>query len=124
MNKPNDKIIVYYDGACPKCVRDRRNYEKFSGKNSDNVCWFDITGQESQLHEIGIDPNKALSELHVMDTTGRIVSEMDAYILLISKVPVLKPLAWFISLPVIRPMLARIYHWQVNRRLRKRGLLD
>jgi hypothetical protein len=27
-----NKVTVYYDGACPKCVRDRQNYEKLSGK--------------------------------------------------------------------------------------------
>ena len=119
--KPN-KVTVYYDGACQKCVRDRQNYEKLSGKSGQEVCWFDITGQDSQLVELGIDPKRALTELHVLDTTGRIYSEVDAYILLMRKVPILKPVAWMIGLPVIRPLLARLYHWQVNRRLRKRGI--
>jgi predicted DCC family thiol-disulfide oxidoreductase YuxK len=116
-----NKITVYYDGACPKCVRDRHNYEKLSEKFDDQVCWFDITGQEERLREIGIDPQKALTELHVRDAEGRVYSEIDAYILLMRKVPILKPLAWMIGLPVIRPLLARLYHWQVNRRLKKRG---
>ncbi len=123
MTKDNDKIIVYYDGACPKCVCDRQNYERLAGKAGDDVCWFDITDQESQLRQLGIDPKKALSELHIKNTDGRILSEMDAYIVLMSKVTLLKPLAWLMSLPVIRPLLAKMYHWQVNRRLRKRGLL-
>jgi predicted DCC family thiol-disulfide oxidoreductase YuxK len=120
-NKP--KIIVYYDGACPKCVKDRLNYEKLAGKASENVCWMDNTGQEEQLREIGIDPRKALTELHVQDENQQILAEMDAYILLMSKVPLLKPLAWLIGLPLIRPLLARIYHWQVNWRLRLSGRL-
>jgi predicted DCC family thiol-disulfide oxidoreductase YuxK len=124
LNKQTDKIVVYYDGACPKCVRDKSTYEKLSGNEGHEVCWFDITGRENQLKALGIDPKKALSELHVKDKTGRIVSEMEAYILLMSKVPLLKPLAWFISLPGIRHSLARLYHWQVNRRLKKRGLFD
>jgi predicted DCC family thiol-disulfide oxidoreductase YuxK len=118
-----DKITVYYDGACPKCIRDRQNYEKLAGKGGEQVCWFDITGQEGRLRELGIDPGKALTELHVSDEHGRIMSELDAYILLMSRVPILKPVAWLIGLPLIRPLLARIYHRQVNRRLRKRGLL-
>jgi predicted DCC family thiol-disulfide oxidoreductase YuxK len=118
-----DKIVVYYDGACPKCRHDRKTYEKLSGPAGEQVCWIDITGQESQLRDMGIDPQKALSELHVRDTKGRIISELDAYILLMNKVPLLKPVAWLISLPLIRPLLAKFYHWQVNRRLRKRGLL-
>ena len=123
MKAKKNKITVYYDGACPKCIRDRRNYEILSGKAGEDVCWFDITGQENRLRETGIDPQKALSELHVQDKSGRIVSEMDAYILLLEKIPALKPLAWLMGLPLIRPLLAKIYHWQVDRRLRKRGLI-
>ena len=118
MTQTKGSIIVYYDGACPGCVKDRENYEKLSGKTGQDVCWFDITGKEDQLREIGIDPKKALTELHIKDENNKIHSEMDAYILLMSKVPLLKPLAWLIGLPIIRPVLARIYHWQVNRRLR------
>jgi len=118
-----NKVTVYYDGACPKCVRDRQNYEKLSGDTGEQVCWFDITGQENRLRELGIDPDKALTELHVQDAAGRIHAELDAYILLMRKVPLLRPLAWAIGLPMIRPLLARLYHWQVNRRLRKRRIL-
>jgi predicted DCC family thiol-disulfide oxidoreductase YuxK len=118
MNQDKPKIIVYYDGPCPKCVKDRRTYEKLAGKAGENVCWTDITGQETLLREIGIDPHKALTELHVQDENRQILSEMDAYILLMGKVPLLKPLAWLIGLPLVRPLLAKIYHWQVSRRLR------
>jgi len=123
MNQNKPQIIVYYDGACPKCVKDRQNYEKLAGKSGENVCWMDITGQEEQLREIGINPHKALTELHVKDENQQILSEMDAYILLMSKVPLLKPLAWLIGMPLIRPLLSRIYHWQVNRRLKLSGRL-
>ncbi len=122
MDTEKDKITVYYDGACPACIRDRQNYEKLSGNRADQVCWFDITGQDKQLCNLGIDPKKALTELHVKDENGNVVSELDAYILLMGKVPLLKPIAWLIGLPLIRPVLAKIYHWQVNRRLKARGL--
>jgi hypothetical protein len=42
MSEDKGKITVYYDGACPSCVRDRRHYEKLAGKSSEQVCWFDI----------------------------------------------------------------------------------
>lgn len=123
MGKHNAKITVYYDGACPVCVRDRNNYEKLSGKGAGQVCWFDITGQEGELRNLGIDPQKALTELHVRDESGHVVTELDAYILLMGKVPLLKPVAWLVGLPLIRPVLAKIYHRQVNRRLNARGVL-
>ncbi|MBY4679095.1 thiol-disulfide oxidoreductase DCC family protein [Marinobacterium arenosum] len=117
----NNKITVYYDGACPRCVRDRQQYEKLAGKAGERVCWFDITGHEAQLRELGIDPARALKELHVRASDGRILSELDAYILLMRQVPRLAPLAWLIGLPLIRPLLARLYHWSVRRRLQTSG---
>lgn len=113
------KVTVYYDGACPSCVKDRRSYERLAGRDGDDVVWVDITGKDNELRQCGIDPHKALTELHVKDESQRVFSELDAYIVLMSKVSVLKPLAWFIGLPVIRPLLSRFYHWQVNRRLRR-----
>lgn len=123
MREGKGKIIVYYDGACPSCVKDRINYEKLAGKSAEDVCWLDITGKADQLRAIGIDPKKALSELHVMDKNHQILAEMDAYILLLSKVPLLKPLAWIIQLPLIRPLLSRLYRRQVKRRLQRSGRL-
>jgi predicted DCC family thiol-disulfide oxidoreductase YuxK len=123
MNQDKGKIIVYYDGACPSCVRDRRRYEKLAGESGEPVCWFDITGREEELRQLGIDPRKALTELHVRDEQGRVRSELDAYILLMGRGPLLKPLAWLLGLPVIRPWLARLYHWRVIRRLQRSGRL-
>ena len=96
MSLERSRITVYYDGACPSCVKDRRNYERLAGANGDDVVWVDITGKDDELRECGIDPHKALTELHVKDENRKIRSELDAYIVLMSKVLVLKPLAWFI----------------------------
>ncbi len=116
-------ITVYYDGACPKCVKDKYHYEKLSGSAGKNVYWFDITGHEERLREIGIDPQKALMALHVKNENQQILSEIDAYILLMRKVPLLRPLARLIGLPLIRPMFSKVYRRQVNRRLRRSGRL-
>ena len=120
MNTLAEKITVFYDGACPVCVRDRRWYEKLEGQTEDSVEWLDITGRDEQLREQGIDPNQALRELHVKDSQGQVHREMAAYILLMARVPLLKPIAWLIGLPVIRPTLAWIYHRWVTRRLGSR----
>jgi predicted DCC family thiol-disulfide oxidoreductase YuxK len=63
MSEDAKKITVYYDGACPQCVRDRHHYEKLAGKHRERIGWFDITGREEHLRELGIDPRKALTEL-------------------------------------------------------------
>lgn len=84
------KLTVYYDGACPRCVEDRCTYEKLVGGRGGEVHWFDITGQEERLRELGIDPYKALTELHVSDEHQRIYAELAAYVLLMGKVPIQK----------------------------------
>ncbi|MFL1404430.1 thiol-disulfide oxidoreductase DCC family protein [Marinobacter sp. M1N3S26] len=117
----SDRLRVYYDGSCPSCIRDREQYEKLAGDAGNNVEWVDITGRDEALRSVGIEPQAALKELHVEDGQGHIHREMDAYILLMSRVRLLKPLAWVMGLPVIRPLLARIYHWMVNRRLERTG---
>ncbi|MDX8391747.1 MAG: DUF393 domain-containing protein [Mariprofundaceae bacterium] len=116
-------IVVYYDGACEKCVRDREKYQLMAGESAHDVKWFDITGREDELKHLGIDPQLALTELHIRDGAGNILSELDAYILLMHRIPRLKPLAWLISLPLIRPLLAALYHASVLRRLRRDGRL-
>lgn len=123
MNRESGEICIFYDGACAKCIQDRATYQKLAGNKADNVCWIDITEQEQQMRAMGIDPQKALFELHVKDECGRIVSELDAYILLMQRVNLLRPIAWLIGLPLIRSLVANIYHFQVNSRLRRSGRL-
>lgn len=116
-------ITVFYDAACPECVKDRRFYERLSGQGGKQVEWLDITGQDDYLKSLGIDPLKALTELHVQLTNGKILSELDAYIVLMDRVWLLKPLAWLISLTIIRPHLAKWYHARVEKRLKATGRL-
>ncbi len=118
------ELTVYYDGACPRCVYERARYEKLSGDPGEKVEWTDITGRDEELRELGIDPDHAMRELHVRDRDGRIHREMDAYIVLMRRVTLMKPLAWLIALPGIRPVISRIYRAWVLRRLRRAGRMD
>jgi predicted DCC family thiol-disulfide oxidoreductase YuxK len=123
MNPPSGKLTVFYDGACPRCVRDRAWYESLSTATDDTVEWLDITGRDDELRGLGIEPATALRELHVRDAAGVIHRELDAYILLMSRVPRLRPLAWLIGLPGLRPLLSRLYRAWVLRRLRAENRL-
>lgn len=121
MGNRQDKLRVFYDGACPSCVKDRRMYERLAGKTGETVEWVDITGRDNELRQLGIEPASALQELHVEDASGTVHRELDAYILLMSRVWLLKPLAWLIGLPMIRPALAKRYHRMVSKRLEQSG---
>jgi len=116
-------LTVFYDGACPQCIKDRRFYERLAGPPGKQVKWLDITGQEEYLKGLGIDPLKALSELHLQLSNGIILSELDAYIVLMERIWLLKWIAWLISLPIIRPYLSKLYHQRVQKRLKATGRL-
>lgn len=123
MTQSDSPLTVFYDGACPRCRADRRRYERIAGASSHGVQWLDITGREQELRRVGIDPGLALRELHVRDAQGYIHRELDAYSLLMARVPFLRPLAWLIRLPGLRPVLSRVYRTLVLRRLHRSGRL-
>ncbi|RTR02448.1 thiol-disulfide oxidoreductase DCC family protein [Halomonas nitroreducens] len=116
-------VKVYYDAACPICRRERRRYERLAG-GAPGVAWIDVTRHAARLRERGIDPRDALRSLYVEDERGRLCNGLDAYILLMRRVPVLRPLAWVIGLPGLKPLLAWGYRHWVRRRLARQGRLD
>jgi len=121
MDSKDDKLTVYYDGSCPSCIKDMHTYDRLAIKAGNPVTWVDITGREEHLRQVGIDPVRALMELHIRDQNQHVLSEMEAYIALMNRVPRLKPLAWLIGLPVLRTLLARLYRRMVRRRLKRQG---
>ena len=54
MTESEDRLRVFYDGACPSCVRDRKFYERLAGRTGDAVEWVDITGRDEELKQLGI----------------------------------------------------------------------
>jgi predicted DCC family thiol-disulfide oxidoreductase YuxK len=120
MTDHKQPLTVYYDGACPSCVKDREKYERLAADDA-QVHWCDITGKDEELRELGIEPQRALRELHVRDASGQIHSELDAYQLLVARAPRLRPLGWLIGLPLVKPVLSGLYRQMVDRRLRRTG---
>lgn len=116
-------LKVYYDGICPGCRRDRARYERWAGEAGKRVAWRDVTEHQDLLREKGIDPQAALLSLHVEEEGGPIREGIDAYVLLMRRVPRLRSIAWLIGLPGLKPMLRRLYDGWVRRRLAREGRL-
>jgi predicted DCC family thiol-disulfide oxidoreductase YuxK len=116
-------LKVYYDAVCPGCRRDRARYERWAGEAADTVEWVDVTDHAEMLRARGVDPRAALLSLHVEDAQGQIVDGIDAYILLMQRVPRLTPVAWLIGLPGIKALLSGVYRRWVRRRLAREGRL-
>jgi len=115
--KEDKRITVYYDQSCPSCVKDRAIFERLAGKRASCFIWFDITNQDEALHKQGIKPIDALRELHIKDATGTLYSEMDAYSIIMKKIPLLWLLGVMICLPLIKPVLSYFYRKSVDKRL-------
>lgn len=115
--KPSPKSRCFT--TAPARARDRARYDRWVGQAGASVCRFDITGQDERLRALGLDPRRAPTALHVADDRRR-RSALDAYILLLDRIPWPKPLAWPIG-PWIRPWRTRLYHRTVEHRLRCSG---
>ncbi|BBI62744.1 hypothetical protein HSBAA_40500 [Vreelandella sulfidaeris] len=63
----------------------------------------------------------ALRSLHIETAQGQLIEGIDAYRLLMKRIPLLVPIAWIISLPGIKPGLRTLYDVWVKRRLKKQG---
>jgi len=114
-----NKIRVYYDASCAGCRKDRKRYDQLAGEEA--VEWCDITGNDEQLKSQGINPKEAMIKLHVQTPDGLITNDIEAYVVLISKIRWLKPLAWLLDLKWIKEALRFIYRKWVLHRLKKDG---
>ncbi len=110
-------LKVYYDAVCPICRQERKRYERLSSGQTSSVEWVDVSSNKDLLRKRGVDPQKALLSLHVEDGRGELHDGIDAYILLMQRVPRLKPLAWLIGLPGLKAILSSVYRYWVRRRL-------
>lgn len=119
---PNKTSInVFYDAQCPLCRKERRRYERWSGHHADDIGWLDVSEHQQALREKGVDPNTALRSLHIETAPGQLIEGIDAYRVLMARIPVLVPVAWMIGLPLIKPGLRKLYDVWVTRRLKKQG---
>ncbi len=115
------KIIVYYDGACPRCLREMAVYRWLDRRR--RVSWFDVVGNEAELVEQGIDPDTALKTLHIRLANGEIVKDVEAFAVLWGLIPVLRPMAWIAESGPIRTHLRAWYGRLTMRRLQRQGRL-
>ncbi len=114
-------INVFYDAQCPLCRKERRRYERWSGRHAGDIAWLDVSEHQQALREKGVDPTMALRSLHIETAQGQLIEGIDAYRLLMARIPLLMPVAWVIGLPGIKTALRKLYDIWVKRRLQKQG---
>lgn len=112
-------LTVYYDGACPLCVREIAFYRNRPG--SEHINWHDVSGYHCGEIVPGLTAEKAKARFHVTTRNGRLVQGGAAFAELWAQLPGLRwigrvmrvpPFVWILNgayrlfLPV-RPILQR-----------------
>lgn len=113
------KVTVFYDGSCPLCTREVARWRK--APFDCQIEWLDITDNDEELISRGIDPGKAMLEMHTQTDSGKIFTSIESYALLFSQLPRWRYLARFITLPVVKQLLTYSYNGITRIRLRLAG---
>ncbi len=79
-------LTVFYDGACPLCMREIAFYQRRKG--AERINWVDIS-KDGQLPP-QLSREKALARFHVMDEAGHIHDGAKAFALLWQSLPAFK----------------------------------
>lgn len=99
----DDKLTVFYDGACPLCRREIAFYRRRRG--CERVEWRDISDCDGDELAPGLDRNAALRRFHVRTADGRLVGGGAAFAELWSTLPQFAPVGRIMRLPGLRHLL-------------------
>jgi predicted DCC family thiol-disulfide oxidoreductase YuxK len=102
-------IKVYYDGKCGLCRREIAFYKRISPHG--RIDWCDITAHPDALLAHKVSLEDALKALHVEDKASNLHIGVDAFVLIWKQIPVFKPLAFVVSLPLINGFTRLSYKW-------------
>ncbi len=87
---------VLYDGSCPICSREIKQYKK--GDLLGEICWLDVSGP-TFVAPPGHNKEALMKRFHVITTDGLIVSGAAAFVHLWEQLPGWKNLARLGRLP-------------------------
>ena len=74
----NKYVKVYYDGLCQLCSREINTYR--NAKGAERIAFIDITDESFNPKIEGLDPKRIHQVMHVKDSSGKIMTGVDAFI--------------------------------------------
>ena len=92
---PEQRPLVFYDGACPLCSREIAHYRRID--RAQRLRWVDAATEAKVLAAHGLDPERAMAELHVLDGNGGWHRGVDAFLVIWSRLPAYRWLARLVS---------------------------
>ena len=99
--------IVFFDGACPLCRREIAHYRRID--RVQRLHWVDAATEAKILAAHGLDQERAMAELHVLDGNGRWQRGVDAFLVIWSHLPAYRWLARLVSVLGLRAPLGIAY---------------
>ncbi|NNL88573.1 MAG: DUF393 domain-containing protein [Marinicaulis sp.] len=102
-----DSLEVYFDGACPLCVREIEFYRRQRG--ADRIIWTDISTFKGSKVATNLTKEMALRRFHVKDKTGQLVSGAKAFSKLWQELPRFRLFGRFAGVTPITEILEAAY---------------
>lgn len=97
---------VYFDGSCPLCRREISYYQQQTGGEA--FQYVDVSRPDAQLGP-GLERARSLTRFHARDSSGRLVSGAEAFVLLWRALPRFARLARLTRVPGALPLLEVAY---------------
>lgn len=101
------RLKVFYDGACPLCVREIGFYRRLRG--SENINWVDIAVGNGSDVAPGLSQCSALERLHVEDEKGNVHAGARAFAKMWEALPRFRLLGRFVQLPGVDWVVEGLY---------------
>ncbi len=97
------RLTIYYDGACPLCLREIGFYRRRKG--ADRLDWIDVSQNADGAADARIAPDltrcDALARFHVRDAQGALHSGARAFAKLWAALPAFRPLGLVAQIPPV-----------------------
>lgn len=97
------KVIIYYDGACPLCMREIAFMRRLDWRGA--IDFHDVASPDTVCP---IDRRELLARFHASED-GVMLSGAAAFAAMWRAIPLLKPLGWAARNPVVLALLERLY---------------
>lgn len=105
MSAPQPSVTVFYDGACPLCAWEIKQYA--AQDKAQSLCFVDVSGETDALPP-SLDRSLALRRLHVMTGNG-LASGAAAFTTIWSVLPGWRYAASAARAPFVMPVLEAGY---------------
>ena len=110
--------VVFFDGSCPLCRREIAHYRRID--RAERLQWVDASSEPVALADYGLDLQRAMAELHVLDGSGQWHRGVDAFMVIWDHLPAYRWLARLVSTTGLRTPLGVGYRhfaaWRYRRR--------